>query len=248
MLSGSRRSRSIEVGKGDSLVFHLNRPDGFLPSLLATTFIVDDEKPYIRNGAIPTRTKQPSTRGRPKRLILSLSEYRLHSRNSVPVAASVVVGLLRHDVDMALGDQSGVSRVLRRSRTLRVTRPFSLSTFPWFSIEPHPGAALRNGGRSPTRSISRRDCVAGHARASRWGDDPVWPFHWAYRGGQAAYIQPTLLACVCRGFRLHPAWLGVGPAASSAKCMFYNGEPSSNESGLLQRQLAAVGIDLVSRD
>src|SRR5262249_17285779 len=47
---GFEAVKKIEVGPGESLAFHLSRPDGFLPSVLASTLIVDDGKPDIGTG------------------------------------------------------------------------------------------------------------------------------------------------------------------------------------------------------
>ena len=89
-------------------------------------------------------------------------------------------------------------------------------------------------------------------RGHRCADDPIWPFHWAsnpatqsprYHNPERARVRLDARAFRC--VRLTP---GQRASRFQLKCMFYNVDPQFERIGLLlQRQLAAVGIDLDPR-
>src|SRR5204863_6268870 len=80
-------------------------------------------------------------------------------------------------------------------------------------------------------------------------DDPVWPFHWA-ANATAPHPTPNPPAARERldtaGLPMRPAMAGQRASRFQLKCLFYNVDPQFERIGLLlQRQLAAVGIDLI---
>jgi peptide/nickel transport system substrate-binding protein len=104
--------------------------------------------------------------------------------------------------------------------------------------------------RAIADAIDRDEILSqGMRQRGQVADDPVWPYHWAYNSAGPHHTFNPNAARV----RLDAAGLPILPAAPGrrasrfqVKCLVYNGEPQFERIGLLlQRQLAAVGIDLV---
>jgi peptide/nickel transport system substrate-binding protein len=104
--------------------------------------------------------------------------------------------------------------------------------------------------RAIADAINRDEIVSQGMRGrGEVADDPIWKFHWAYNLAAPGHTFKPERA----RDRLDAAGLPVPPPAPGRrasrfqlKCMFYNGDPQFERIGLLlQRQLAAVGIDLV---
>ena len=247
---GFEAVQSIDVPDDRTLVFHLSRPDGFLTSTLATTLIVDDKKPDIGTG--PFRLVPQSS---PLEAVKNVSYYRgapgIDRIRVIPYATPRAswVGLLKGEVDVALEINKESVDFLEGTRyqIYSSIQPFYIPLV--FNVR-NPILARADVRRAISDAINKDEIVSQGLRGrGRVADDPVWPSHWAYN---AAAPQHTYYPSGARE-RLDAAGLPVrsplaGQKASrfQLKCMFYNGEPQFERIALLlQRQLAAVGIDLV---
>ena len=106
--------------------------------------------------------------------------------------------------------------------------------------------------RAISDAIDRDEIVSQGMRGrgqAAVANDPIWPSHWAYNKS-ALPLSPNPQAARVRldaaGLPLRAAQPGQRASRFQLKCMFYNDDPQFERIGLLlQRQLAAVGIDLV---
>ncbi len=248
---GFEAVNSIDAPDDRSLVFHLSRPDGFLTSALATTLIVDDEKPDIGTG--PFRLVAHSS---PLEAVQNVSYYRGApgiDRIRVipyPTPRASWVGLLKGEVDVALEINKESVEFLEGASTFQIyssVQPFYIPLV--FNVR-NPILARADVRRAISDAINKDEIVSQGLRGrGRVADDPVWTSHWAYN---AALPQHTYYPTGARerldaaGLPVRPALPGQRASRFQLKCMFYNGEPQFERIALLlQRQLAAVGIDLV---
>jgi peptide/nickel transport system substrate-binding protein len=104
--------------------------------------------------------------------------------------------------------------------------------------------------RAISDAIDRKEIVAQGMRGrGQVADDPIWPLHWAYN----PTVRRDPPSPSAASLRLDAAGLPIREAKPDQrasrfqlKCMFFNGDPQFERIALLlQRQLAAVGIDLV---
>jgi peptide/nickel transport system substrate-binding protein len=247
---GFEAVRSIDTADDGSLLFRLSRPDGFLTSTLATTLIIDDDKPDVGTGPFRLVAEKENLaavrnasyyRGAPDIERVEVIPY--------PTARATWVRLLRGEVDMALEINKDSVEFLEDTRFRKVSsiQPFYIPLV--FNLR-NPILARTEVRRAISDAIDRDEIKSkGMRDRGQVADDPVWPFHWAHNP-QAPHHTPDPQGA---RERLDLARLPVQPAAAGRrasrfqlKCLFYNVDPQFERIGLLlQRQLAAVGIDLV---
>lgn len=248
--AGFEAVKKLEVGPDDSLLFRLSRPDGFLPTALATTYILDKDKPDIGTG--PYRLVPGTT---PLEAVRNTSYYRgtpgLDRIRLIPYLSPRAswAGLLKGEVDMALEINresaefvEGPTRVAYSS-----IQPFYIPLV--FNFR-NPILGRLEVRRAIADAIDRDEIVSqGMRLRGQSAVDPVWPYHWAYNaGGQGQTPNPNAarVRLEAAGLPVLPATPGRRASRFQIHCIVYNDEPQFERIGLiLQRQLAAVGIDLV---
>jgi peptide/nickel transport system substrate-binding protein len=244
---------SVEATDQRTIVFHLSRPDGFLPAALAGLLMVDDRKPNIGTG--PFRLV-PNTTG--LEAVRNPSYYRglpgISRIQFVPYATprAAWVGLMRGDVNMALEINKESVEFLEgaaRFQILPSIQPFYVPLV--FNVR-NPILARVEVRRAISDAIDREEIVSQGMRGRGQradANDPVWPFHWAYnRSPQSQPFNPNAarVRLDAAGLPMRPAAAGRRASRVEFNCIFFNEEPLYERIGLLlQRQLAAVGIDLV---
>jgi ABC-type transport system substrate-binding protein len=240
--------QSLEAPNQSSVVFRLSRPDTFLIDAIAGTAITDGDAgtgPFrlvSRTPAIEAERNQEYYRGAP-----GVSAVRIVPYDTQRAAWAA---MMRGDVD-------GVQEVARESvdflegasdiKQYSSIRPFYISVV--FNLR-HPILKQVEVRRALAEAIDRAEIVRlgmrGHGMVA---DDPIWPYHWAYSAAARRYPHNPNAA----GLRLDAAGLPVrsvsDPAAMASRfrltCVFWDEGPQFERIALLlQRQLAAVGIDL----
>ena len=249
--AGFEAVKKLEVGPNDSLVFHLSRPDGFLPGALATTFIVDKDKPDIGTGPyrlVPGAAQLTAVRNG--------SYYRgnpgLDEILVIPYATPRAswVGLLKGEVDMALEINRESAEFVEGATRFAVYSSIQPFYIPLVFNLRNPILARPEVRRAIADAIDRNEIVSqGMRLRGQPADDPVWPSHWAYNSGAREQIPNPNAARVrldAAGLPVLAATPGRRASRFQLKCIVYNDEPQFERIGLiLQRQLAAIGIDLV---
>jgi peptide/nickel transport system substrate-binding protein len=245
----------IEAVDERTILFHLSRPDGFLPGALAGLSIVDERKPNIGTGPFrlvenPTRLKAVRNptyyRGLPGIETIEVISY--------PTPRASWVGLMRGDVDMALDVSKESVEFLEGAARFAIYPSIQPYYIPLVFNLRNPILARVEVRRAIAEAIDRTEIVSQAMRKrgqAAEADDPIWPSHWAYNYNSAARHHAFNLSAA--RVRLDAAGLPVRPAAPGQrasrfqlKCMFYNVDPQFERIALLlQRQLAAAGIDLV---
>jgi len=247
--AGFEAVKKLEVGANDSLVFHLSRPDGFLPTALATTYILDKDKPDIGTG--PYRLVPETT---PLEAVRNTSYYRgnpgLDRIRLIPYPSPRAswAGLLKGEVDMALEINRESAEFVEGETRYAVSslQPFYIPLV--FNLR-NPVLARPEVRRAIADAIDRDEIVSqGMRLRGQAAADPVWPYHWAYNAGGGEHIPNPNAARVrldAAGLPVLSATPGRRASRFQLKCIVYNDEPQFERIGLiLQRQLAAIGIDL----
>jgi peptide/nickel transport system substrate-binding protein len=256
--NGFEAIKNIEAVNDLSLLFHLTRLDGFLTSTLASILIVDDEKPNVGTG--PFRLVPASRKTTAVEAVRNDSYYLgkpgIDRIEVTPYATprATWVGLLKGDVNMAAEVNGDSVEFLDAAKfhILPSVQPFYIPLV--FNVR-KPILARAEVRRAISDAIDRQEIVSQAMRdrgLAAETDDPVWPSYWAYNAGTTAARRHPYSPSTARD-RLDAAGLPVRPAVAGhkasrfqLKCVFYNEEPQFERIGLLlQRQLAAVGIDLV---
>jgi len=250
--SGFEALKDIEVAKDGSLLFHLTRPDGFLTSGLASTLIVDNDKPDIGTGPfrlVPDRPNLEAVqntsyyRGVPAITRVQLIQY--------PTSRAAWVGLLRGEVEMALEINKESVEFLAGAASFRSFSSIQPFYIPLVFNVRNPILARPEVRRAISEAINRDEIVTQGMRGQGLvADDPIWPFHWASNHATSRPHTPNPESARERldraGLPMRPANAGQKASRFQLKCMFYNVDPQFERIGLLlQRQLDAVGIDLV---
>ena len=251
-LEGFEAVKSIEALDTQTILFHLSRPDGFLPSVLGNTSIVDDKKPDVGTGPYRLVSKSPKLvaerntsyyRGLPGFEQIIVSGY--------PTPRAAWAGLMAGDVDLALeinGESVEFIEGAAQFETYSSIQPYYIPLV--FNFR-NPILARPEVRRAIFEAIDREEIVSQAMRGrGQVADDPIWPAHWAALRPPGKRPPPNQNAA---RMRLDTAQLplraaGSGQRASrfQLKCMFYNGDPQFERIALLlERQLAAVDIDLV---
>lgn len=250
-LEGFEAVKSIEAPDKQTILFHLTRPDGFLPSVLGNTSIVDDKKPDVGTGPYRLVSKSPKLvaerntsyyRGLPGFEQIVVSGY--------PTPRAAWAGLMAGDVDLALeinGESVEFIEGAAQFETYASIQPYYIPLV--FNFR-NPILARPEVRRAIFEAIDRDEIVSQAMRGrGQVADDPIWPLHWA-SNPPGKRPQPNQNAARMRldaaHLPLRPAGSGQRSSRFQLKCMFYNGDPQYERIALLlERQLAAVDIDLV---
>lgn len=241
---------SIENPDDQTVLVKLSRPDAFLIEGIAGTLIVDPDKPAVGTGPFKLLQQSPHIqaernadyyRGRPGLDHVEIVTY------ETPRASWAA--LMRGEIDMvqevnrdSLEFLEGASRFI----TYPSIRPFYIPLV--FNLR-HPILGRVEVRRALAEAINRDEILeqALHGRG-QVADDPLWPFHWAYNAGARRHTYNPSAARL----RLDAAGLPVRPPGERGRmpsrfriqCLFWD---SGHEriALLLQRQLAAIDVDLV---
>ncbi len=248
--TGFEAVTSINASDNESLLFHLSRPDGFLTSALASTLIVDADKPDVGTGPfrlVPGSKNLEAVqntsyyRGVPRIERVKVIQY--------PTPRATWVGLLRAEIDMALEINKDSVEFLKGAEKFQIFSSIQPFYIPLVFNLRNPILARAEVRRAISDAIDREEIVSqGMRDRGLVADDPVWPSHWAYNAAQRRHKSDASAArerLDAAGLRIRPPAQGRMASRFQLTCMFYNGDPQFERIGLLlQRQLAAVGIDL----
>jgi ABC-type transport system substrate-binding protein len=238
----------IEAVGDTTVLFRLKRPDTFLVDALATIPVVDGD---IGTGPFKLRAHTPTTiegdrnesyyRGRPGLARVQVTAY---DRQRTAWAA-----MMRGDVDMlqeialeSVDFFEGASEI----KTLSTIRPYYIPLV--FNLR-HPILGRLDVRRALTDAVNRDEIVAqamrGHGMPA---DDPIWPFHWAYSAAARRFTYNPATAKMrldTGGFPIQPATPGHMASRFRLTCAFWREGPQLERIALLlQRQFAAIGVDL----
>ena len=243
----------IEAPDDQTLLFHLSRPDAFLTSGLASTLIVDDDKPDVGTGPfrlVPDKQHLVAVqntsyyRGTPGITRVEVIQY--------PTSRATWVGLLRNEVNMAIEINKESVEFLEGAADFRKFSSIQPFYVPLVFNFRNPILARPAVRRAISDAIDRDEIVEQGMRGRGLvADDPIWPFHWANpsRTRQHSYKSDGDSArrqLDAAGLPMRPASAGRKASRFQLKCMFYSVDPQFERIGLLlQRQLGAVGIDLI---
>lgn len=234
-----------------TLEVRLSRPDTFLLSALDDLLIMD-EPASIGTGPFRVSVSEP-------RVGLKNSEYH---RGPPPIdrveivpfdtQRSALAAMMRGEVDMvqevareSVEFLEGASRIA----TYTSVRPFYIPLV--FNLR-HPILRRVEVRRALSDAIDREqivtDAMRGHGQVAQ---DPVWPSHWAYSAAASRHTynpEAARLRLDALGLPVKPALPGDGRMASRFRltCLYWADDPDFERIALiLQRQFAAVGVDLV---
>lgn len=251
-VGGFEYVEAIESPDDSTLIIRLSRRDTFLLSALDETHIVDAKGTDIGTGPFRITDHEPH---------LVAEKYAEYHRG-VPAIDRVEIipydtqrsalsAMMRGEVDMvqevareSVEFLEGASRI----ETYTSVRPYYIPLV--FNLR-HPILSRVEVRRALSDAIDReqivRDAMRGHGQVAQ---DPVWPSHWAH---SAAARQHTYNPEAAR-LRLDALGLPVkaDPAGKQMAsrfrltCLYWAEDPEFERIALLlQRQLAAVGVDLV---
>lgn len=242
----------IDTPEDGSIILQLSRPDAFLITALSGTTIVDDNKPDIGTGPFRILNRTPLEavknagyyRGIPAIDRIQVVPY------ETPRAAWA--GLMRGDVDMAHEVSRDSLEFLEESSSFELYSSLQPFYVPLVFNVTHPILARVEVRRALVEAIDREEVLAlgmrGHGQVA---DDPVWPSHWAYNPAARRHVYNPASAqsrLDAAGLPVQPAPVGSGRRASRLRiaCLFFNEDPQFERIALLlQRQLAAIDVDLV---
>lgn len=237
----------VEASGDYTLLFRLSRPDTFLVDALASVPLTDGD---IGTGPFKLRSRTPTIqadrndnyyRGRPGLAHVQIVPY---DRQRTAWAA-----MMRGDVDMlqevareSVDFFEGASEI----KTLSSIRPFYISLV--FNLR-HPILRRVDVRRALTEAIDREEIVAQAMRGRGMvADDPIWPYNWAYSAAARRHTYSPGTADMRLDTAGFPVKLGAADRMASRfrlSCVFWREGPQFERIALLlQRQLAAVGIDL----
>jgi peptide/nickel transport system substrate-binding protein len=247
---GFEAVESVEAVDQRTILFHLSQPDGFLPNALSGMSIVDDRKPDIGTGPfklVPNKERLEAIRntsyyrGKPGIANIQVIRY------STPRASWV--GLMRSEVDFALDIKESVE-FLEGAQQFQIFPSIQPFYIPLVFNLRHPLLARVEVRRAISDAIDRDEIVRQGMRGrAQVADDPVWPSHWAYNTAAPRHVpnqNAARLRLDAAGLPVRPSVQGRRASRFQLHCIFYSEDPQFERIGLvLQRQLAAVGIDLV---
>jgi peptide/nickel transport system substrate-binding protein len=159
--------------------------------------------------------------------------------------------MMRGEVDMVTDVSRESVEFLRgsaRFETYSFVRPFYLPLV--FNLR-HPILRHAEVRRALAEAIDRdeiiRRALRGHGRVA---EDPLWPYNWAYTPTPRHHsFEPSAAAARldAAGFPVRPpSRRDAMPSRFSIRCVFWSTDPLYERIALiLQRQLAAIGVDLV---
>jgi ABC-type transport system substrate-binding protein len=248
---GFEAVKSVEAIDERTVLIHLSRKDGFLLGALAGLSIVDDRKPDIGTGPfrlVPNTPRLEAVRndsyyrGAPGIARIQVISY--------PTPRASWVGLMKDEVDMALEINKESVEFLEGAARFEIYSSIQPYYIPLVFNLRNPTLARVEVRRAIADAINRDEIVSQGMRGrGEVADDPIWKFHWAYNLAAPSHLFKPERArdqLDLAGLTIHPPAPGRRASRFQLNCMFFNGDPQFERIGLLlQRQLAAVGIDLV---
>jgi ABC-type transport system substrate-binding protein len=249
-IGGFQYVQAITSSSDAVLTIRLSRRDNFLLSALDETHIVDRTGTDIGTGPFIVTKHEPHV------IAEKYSDYyrgvpAIDRVEIIPFETqrSALAALMRGEVDMvqevareSVEFLEGASRI----ETYTSLQPFYIPLV--FNLE-HPILGRVEVRRALSAAIDREQIVdaamRGHGRVA---EDPVWPDHWAYRAaGRKQTFNPdeSRIRFEAIGLPMRPASPGRMASRFRFSCLYW-AEDSEFEriALLLQRQLAAVGVDL----
>jgi peptide/nickel transport system substrate-binding protein len=239
------------------VVITMSRPDTFLINSL-DQLLITEEKDGRSVGTGPFVI----TPGTPPASGLVAERFAGYHRGPAGIARVKVVpydtqrsaftALMRGDVDMVPDVARESVEFLQGASRIDLypsLRPFYVPLV--FSLR-HPVFRRVEVRRALSEAIDRDQIVKvamrGHGRVAQ---DPVWPHHWAYSAATRAHgynPEAVRLRLDAMGLPVRPAPAGSNRMASRFRftCLYWSEDPEFERIALLvQRQLAAVGVDMV---
>lgn len=242
----------IETPANDIVLIRLSQPDAFLLDAVANTAIVRTDTPDIGTGPFRLLNRAPAIRaernsayyqGAPGIEQIQVTTY------DTPRAAWAA--MMRGEVDMVPEVNRDSIEFLQgaaRYVTYSSIRPFYIPLV--FNVR-HP--ILRNieVRRALAEAIDAEEIVnRAMRRHGQVAEDPLWPYNWAYTPAARHHsFNPGAAAARldAAGFPVkRQSDTGAMPSRFQIRCMFWNkGAQYERIALMLQRQLAAIDVDLV---
>jgi peptide/nickel transport system substrate-binding protein len=239
------------TSSGDAvLTIRLSRRDNFLLTALDETHIVDDSGADIGTGPFTVTKYEPHV------IAEKYSDYyrgvpAIDRVEIIPFETqrSALAALMRGEVDMvqevareSVEFLEGASRI----ETYTSLQPFYIPLV--FNLD-HPILGRVEVRRALSAAIDREQIVnaamRGHGQVAA---DPVWPYHWAYSAaGRKQTFNPeeSRVRFDAIGLPVRPASPGRMASRFRFSCLYWADDSEFERIALLlQRQLAAVGVDL----
>ncbi len=243
---------SVEPQDAGVVLIHLSRPDAFLIDALAGTPIIHIQNPDVGTGPFKLLVRTPAIRaernvtyyrGRPGIEQVQVAMY------DTPRLAWVA--MMNREVDMVTEVNRDSVEFLQgaaRFVTYSSIRPYYIPLV--FNLR-HPILQNVDVRRALTTAIDRDEIlVRAMHRHGQVAEDPLWLYNWAYTPAARRHdFDPGAAAAKLEtaGFPVRQATQpGTMPSRFRIRCMFWDGDPQYERIALLlQRQLAAIGVDLV---
>ena len=242
---------AIEVAADDRLVIRLSRPDAFLLEAIAGAPLIDSRKPSIGTGPFRLISEEPEIQaerfdgyyhGVPGIKRINLVMY--------DTQRAVFAAMMSGKLEMAQEVNPESVEFLEGASRFDIyptIRPYYIALV--FN-QNHPILQRVEVRRALAEAIDRQEIVnqamRGHGQVA---DDPVWPYHWAYSRTGLNYTHnphAAELRLDAAGLPVRPASAGRMASRFQLHCLFYNKDFQFERIALLlQRQLAAIGVDLV---
>lgn len=252
-VGGFEHVEQIDSRDDLTLDIQLRRPDSFLLGALDETLVIDDKAPDIGTGPFRITGYTPHLvaeknpdyhRGPPAIDRVEIINYETQR--------SALAAMMRGEVDMvqevareSVEFLQGASRI----NTYTSLRPFYIPLV--FNLR-HPVLGRVEVRRALLQAIDKsqivKDAMNGHGRVA---EDPVWPLHWAYTTAARTHTynpEAARLRLDALGLPLRPAAADKQQMASRFRitCLYWADDQEFERIALLlQRQLAAVGVDVV---
>jgi peptide/nickel transport system substrate-binding protein len=243
---------SVDTPRDGIVVIHLSRPDAFLLDSLAGTPIVLVAKPDIGTGPFKLLSREPAVRAQRNesyyRGVPGIEQIQVTTYDTPRRAWAA---MMQGEVDMVTEVNRDSVEFLEgatRFATYSSIRPFYI---PLVFNQRHPILGNVEVRRALAEAIDREDIVRrAMRRHGQVADDPVWPLHWAYAtASRRQEYDPANAArrLEAAGFPVRPAKSpGTMPSRFQLRCLFWDKGPQYERIALLlQRQLAAIDVDLV---
>ena len=173
---GFEAVKSIEARDTQTILFHLSRPDGFLPSVLGNTAIVDPKKPDVGTG--PYRLVSQSPRLEAVRNTSYYQGTPGFERIKVigyPTPRASWAGLMRGDVDLALEINKESVEFMKGAARFDFHSSIQPYYIPLVFNLRHPILARPEVRRAIAEAINREEIVTqGMRNRGKPADDPIW--------------------------------------------------------------------------
>ncbi|HEX6972910.1 MAG TPA: ABC transporter substrate-binding protein [Vicinamibacterales bacterium] len=238
---------AIERPNPTTLVLRLSRPDTLLLDALSLTPMIDGD---IGTGPYKLLSRDPVVRavrnpdyyqGTPGAAAVSFVPY--------DTQRAAWAALLRHDVDAVQEVSRDSVDFLQGASDIATYASIRAFYIPLIFNLNHPILQKVEVRRALVEAIDRDEIVnaamRGHAMVA---DDPIWPYHWAYSAaGRRHSFNPTAarMRLDAAGFPVRPPAPGHMASRFVLTCAFWEQGPQFERIALLlQRQMAAVGVDL----